>query len=389
MLDELIRRHAEPAIGLLERLVAIDTSNPPGRGYDACIAVLRQHLESIGFRCQELPVPGGPAEWPRTVLRAESGHGADAFYLHGHYDVVPAAAEMFVPRRRGGRLSGRGSSDMKGGIVAALLAAQALREAGTPLGGRLVLHLVPDEETGGRLGAEWLAGQDLIDAGARGMLLPEPTGGVVWNAHRGALSMMVRVRGRAAHVGLPQAGRNAVLAAVPLLQAAARLAREMGEAEDPEARSSLVIGGRVDGPSAANAVPAAFAFSLDCRFPAADEIDRVAWRIEEALEHGAAGAVEYAVEVFQRAAPSAVPADCDLGTTLAAHIARATGQPARFETCPGVLETRFYTRHGVPAMAYGPGILEVSHRPDEYVLIEDVLRGAEVMAATIATICAR
>ena len=75
---------------------------------------------------------------------------------------------------------------MKGGIVAMLYAIRALKEIAVDLKGRIGVMLVPNEETGGMDGTAWLAQQGLLGRDGIGMLLAEPTGGVVWNANRGA-----------------------------------------------------------------------------------------------------------------------------------------------------------------------------------------------------------
>src|SRR4029077_11048561 len=88
-----------------------------------------------------------------VCLIASYGKGKRVFYFHGHYDVVPAQSrEQFQPRRKEHFLFGRGSCDMKGGIVAMLYAILALRECGAELKGRIELTLVPNEETGGEGG---------------------------------------------------------------------------------------------------------------------------------------------------------------------------------------------------------------------------------------------
>src|SRR5262249_40459336 len=131
-------------------------------------------------------------------------------YFHGHYDVVPAqSAEQFQPLRKGNFVFGRGSCDMKGGIVAMLYAISALKEMGGEPKGSVGLTLVPDEETGGERGSAWIAQQGFISRDAIGMLLPEPTSGVAWNANRGAISLRVRVFGKSAHVGMQHQGENA------------------------------------------------------------------------------------------------------------------------------------------------------------------------------------
>jgi acetylornithine deacetylase/succinyl-diaminopimelate desuccinylase-like protein len=97
---------------------------------------------------------------------------------------------------------------MKGGIVSMLYSIRALQECRMDLNGKIALTLVPDEETGGARGSAWLAAQGLLGRNGVGMLMPEPTSGVVWNANRGAISLRVSVRGKSAHVGLQHRGEN-------------------------------------------------------------------------------------------------------------------------------------------------------------------------------------
>ena len=100
-------------------------------------------------------VETGDEETRRQAILATVGDSGPLLYLHGHYDVVPAFGPgQFDPRVEDGRLIGRGSSDMKGGLAAIVHAARPAAEAGARIG----LVIVPDEETGGRLGAERLAG---------------------------------------------------------------------------------------------------------------------------------------------------------------------------------------------------------------------------------------
>jgi acetylornithine deacetylase/succinyl-diaminopimelate desuccinylase-like protein len=93
---------------------------------------------------------GIPEEWPETPPKK-------SLHFHGHYDVVPEfSPDQFVPRLKGDRLYGRGSSDMKGGLVAMLFTLRAIKECGLELNGKLTFSIVADEETGGRLGTQYL-----------------------------------------------------------------------------------------------------------------------------------------------------------------------------------------------------------------------------------------
>src|SRR5579862_3726646 len=94
---------------LLERLVACDTENPPGRGLRACAVVLREAMENLGLAPEiiDLP-PSGTLEDP-CIVRGAIGDGAKLIYFHGHFDVVPAQDHaQFTAQRRGGAIVGRG-----------------------------------------------------------------------------------------------------------------------------------------------------------------------------------------------------------------------------------------------------------------------------------------
>ena len=254
---------------LLAALVAVPTENPPGRAYPACLDVLTRALDALGLAVERVRIPA-PDRSESFALFAPHGNPGPTLYFHGHYDVVPAMSrEQFTPRLDGDALFGRGSSDMKSGLVAMLYAVKALREARVPLGGRIGLLFVPDEETGGARGSGVLAASGWLGRDAIGMLLPEPTSGVVWNANRGALTLEVTVKGRAAHVGLMHLGVNAFERAVHVVNRLIALKR------DTDARGSiLLIGGRVDAGSNFNVVPESCVFTVDRRTNPDEDFER-------------------------------------------------------------------------------------------------------------------
>src|SRR5260221_13466805 len=181
-------------------LVAIPTENPPGERYAACLDAIAETLDSLGIaprRLQECR-PG----W--------QGSGTPVVDFHGHYDVVPAQRrEQFEPHLQLGRLYGRGTADMKGGLAAMIFAVRVLKELAVPLRGRVALCVVPDEETAGARGSRRLAEMGLLGADGIAMLTAEPTSGVIWNANRGAVTLPITTRGKHAHVGLQHQGVNA------------------------------------------------------------------------------------------------------------------------------------------------------------------------------------
>src|SRR5260370_5174522 len=212
LLVEWLQHREDEMAALLAELVAVPTENPPGKNYRACADLLENRMREWGFECERLEA-GDPKEGTgegSVCLIANYGRGERVLYFHGHYDVVPAQSrEQFQPVRKDHVLFGRGYGDMKGGIVAMLYTMLALKESGAELDGRISLTLVPNEETGGEGGSAWLATQGRLGRGGIGVLLAEPTSGVVCNANRGASSLRARVLGKSAHVGLQEQGENA------------------------------------------------------------------------------------------------------------------------------------------------------------------------------------
>ncbi len=381
-LNRLIDADRDAMIALLAALVAVPTENPPARVCLPCLDLLTQAVTGAGLEHRRIDIPS-PADAPRAALHAWSGRPGPTLYFHGHYDVVPASvSDQFEPRIEGDALFGRGSSDMKSGLVAMLYAAKAVAAAGMTGRARLGLMFVPDEETGGEYGSAALAAMGELAADAVGMLLPEPTSGAVWNANRGAISLEVTVKGRASHVGLAHLGVNAFEGAVAIVN---RLIALKAEVEP----SILLIGGRVEAGSNFNVVPDSCRFTIDRRIDPGEDFHVEKQRLMDLLDEARAGGIELEVRVLQEGRASASSERSPLGVALADSIGDVTGRPAAFEMCPGLLETRFYAERGVPAFAYGPGILAVSHGPREFVRISRMIESAKVYALTAARVLAR
>lgn len=379
-------------------MVAIPTQNPPGESYRECAELIAGHLRRIGLPPEVIEAPAPDAGGgPRFVLRAFHGRGRRTLYFHGHYDVVPASSPaQFRPVVRKGCLHGRGSTDMKGGLAAMIYAARAMRECALPLKGRIGLVIVPDEETGGAMGSQYLARRGLIGRDGIGMLMPEPSGGMVWHASRGALSLRVTVKGRSAHVALQHRGVNAFERMLAVAGALAELKSEVEARRteyriEPDAarRSILMMGGRCEGGTNFNLVPGSCSFTIDRRINPEEDLATEKARLFGLFDGLRRQGVDLDVEVLQEAESSGSPARGPVAEALADSVAAVTGAVPAFEMCPGLLETRFYARRGVPAYAYGPGLLTVAHGPKEFVRLSDVQDCAAIYALTAARVLAR
>jgi acetylornithine deacetylase/succinyl-diaminopimelate desuccinylase family protein len=356
-------------VDLTSRLVAVPSENPPGNAYAECVEILTRALGELGF---------SPEVLEEGCVRGGFGSGERCLYLHGHYDVVPAQRrDQFEPRLEDGRLYGRGSADMKGGLAAMIFAVAALRDAGVELEGRVAFNLVPDEETGGERGSRRLADRGILAPGAIGMLTTEPTGGVVWNANRGAVTMRVTVPGREAHVGLAHEGINAFERMLDVASALRELGREV-----TTRGSILLLGGTASSGASFNVVPASASFTVDRRPNPDEDLATERARLLEVLDRFP----DVDVDIFQEGDSAGTSEDEPLSRALAASVAEVEGSPPAFELCPGLLETRWYARDGIPALAYGPGRLDISHGPEEHVEIDALVRCASVYALTIARV---
>jgi succinyl-diaminopimelate desuccinylase len=390
-----LRPRENEMAALLAELVAIPTENPRGKNYRACADLLERRLGEFGLDCERVSAAGSyrEADDAPICLLGIYGRGERTLYFHGHYDVVPAqSAEQFQPIRKEHFLFGRGSCDMKGGIVAMLYAIRALKETGAELNGRIGLTLVPNEETGGEGGSAWLAQQGLLGRGGIGMLLAEPSSGVVWNANRGAISLRVQVFGKSTHVGLQHQGENAFERMHRVVERFQQLKREVEQRTTlcsvgaEQARNSiLMLGGQSGGGANFNVVPEKCWFTIDRRINPEEDLKVEKAKLLEILESCKGDGIPLEWEILHEGTASSCREDDALGAALSENVQAVAGAAPRFEMCPGLLETRFYSAKGIPAYGYGPGLLSVAHGPNEYVDLRKVVDCAAIYALTART----
>ncbi|HET7207573.1 MAG TPA: ArgE/DapE family deacylase [Terriglobales bacterium] len=379
-IHEFIERDRNRIVEFARELIAIPSENPPGARYEEAVNAIVRHLKQLGF---------DPQIHGNCVLTFVGDRDDRVLYFSGHYDVVPAQdSHQFEPVVKGRNLFGRGSSDMKGGLAAMVYATKAVRDGRQKLAGQIGLVFVPDEETAGPRGSRALEQEGLLGRNAVGMLTPEPTGGIIWNANRGAITAKATLTGKPAHVGRQFEGINAFEGMMRLVQSLAELKKDVETratafAIEPERakHSILLLGGQSAGGTNFNVVPEACWFTVDRRINPEEDFETEKRRLISLVQNGAKPC-EARIEILQEGLAAGTPADTPLGNALARSIQRVSGTAPRFEMCPGLLETRFYAAHGIPAYAYGPGLLTVSHGPNEFVPIDNVTKCAAIYAST-------
>ncbi len=328
------------------------------------------------------------------------GDGA-TLMLNGHVDVVPvgdpgawSTPDPFSGRVVSGELHGRGACDMKAGVVAALAAVTAVRRAGVPLRGDLLLACVPAEEDGGLGTFATLARGWTADA----CVVPEPTSLELVTANAGALTFRLRIHGLATHASRRTEGVSAVEKLVPVLAALQRLEAERNVDVDPlMARLPLAYPlslGRVQAGDWASSVPDLLV--AEGRLGVA--LDEPVEQAREALEQAVAGAsradpwlrdhpvtVEWWGGQF---ASGRLAADSDLATRVAAaHGAvSGTGAPPTWGV-PYGSDLRLLAGAGIPTLHYGPGDALLAHGPDERVPLGEVHTAARALALLALDVC--
>jgi succinyl-diaminopimelate desuccinylase len=360
-------------VGLLERLVAIDTQNPPGREAEAA-ALLASELDSLGFVTEIRPLAQGRAN---VIARLDNGAGP-CFAFNSHMDTVPAGAgwrtDPFRLTERDGRLFARGACDAKGPIAAMVEAGRLLATQRDLWRGTLVLALVADEEIDGG-GSRALVKQepkaDLVVVG-------EPTNNAVFVAHKGCLRPLIRAKGKAAHSGRPELGVNAILAAGHLMTLFDARDRELRTQTHPLVGHASLSVTRIAGGIADNVVPDACELVLDRRLLPGETLDAALDELHALLTRAKR---EYGVQAELAAVRTAAGAtETALDDPLVREaVAISRGHGVTFPQPGGLTggcDLVHYRDTGAVGIVLGPGSLDIAHQPDEYVPTDDLVRAA-------------
>ena len=398
--DEIVAFTAE--------MIRIPTVNPPGERYRDCADLIGRRLETTGLAVEYVEAEGRPehtAEYPRVnvVGRGAAFPGGPRLHLNGHFDVVPPGdgwtVDPFAGAVRDGRIYGRGASDMKSGIAAAVFAVEALRRAGVELAGAVDISATVDEESGGFAGVAHLCEVGIISSDdTRYAIIPEPFGPArVCLGHRGVYWFDVIAHGHAAHGSMSHLGRSAIDDMGTLLEAfRTRLAPELATrlsalpvVPAPSRRPSLNVnavtggqagGGATQSPCVADRCVATF----DRRFIPEESFDEVRAEIARlvASVEGDDPGRRFTIEERMVVHPTSAPPGSPLVAALSRAVETVVGRPAELVASPGTYDQKHFARiAGIEhCVAYGPGPLEEAHQPDESCAIDDLVACTQVLA---------
>ncbi len=405
---ESIDARRDELVDLTRQLLKFPTVNPPGEAYRPCAEFIGERLRARGFAIEYVRAHGTPGDaerYPRinVVARREGAHAGPCVHFNSHIDVVQTGAgwtlDPFAGVVKDGKVYGRGACDMKGGLAASIIAVETLIDSGEPLPGTLEISGTVDEESGGYGGVHYLAERGWFSPPrVDHVIIPEPLNvDRVCIGHRGVWWAEIETHGRMAHGSMPFLGdcavrhMNAVIDRFErdLYPKLAARHTDMPVVPSGARHSTLNInsihGGQPETAGyPAPCVPDSCRMVIDRRLLIEESIEGVKGEVRELLDElvRERAGFNYSMRDIFEVRPTMADRRGPVARSTAAAVRRVIGRDPEFICSPGTYDQKHIDRVGRlrDCIAYGPGILDLAHQPDEYVLIDDMVTSAKVMA---------
>ncbi len=417
-LDNRILDARDLLVELTQALIQVPTLNPPGLDYAAICDVLEDWLKPHGFdikRVRAVGALGDSDKYPRwnLIARHEGRNSGECVHFNSHTDVVSVGEGWSVDPFEGivkdGRVYGRGACDMKGGLAASMVAAVCFVAEHPEYSGSIEISGTCDEESGGFGGVAYLAEKGWFDPSrVQHVIIPEPLNkDRICLGHRGVLWTEIETHGHIAHGSMPFLGdcavrhMGAVIEAfedtlIPRLQ---QRRTAMPVVPDGARQSTLNInsihGGQEEPEEGYTGLPSALVpdrcrMVVDRRFLIEEDLEAVRAELHDILESVKEDRdkFDYRVRELFSVLPTMTERDAPVVTAVAGAIKARLGTDPDYVVSPGTYDQKHIDRIGRlhNCIAYGPGILDLAHQPDEYVGIQDMIDSAQVMGRSLQTL---
>lgn len=417
-LANAITDRREDLIDLTQNLIRFPTLNPPGAEYHTICEFIASRLRARHFAVKMIRAEGTPGDsdrYPRwnVIARHEGARGGDCVHFNSHIDVVEVGhgwtRDPFGGALIDGRIYGRGACDMKGGLAASIIAAEAFIETHPGYAGAIEISGTADEESGGYGGVAYLAEKGFFSPErVQHVIIPEPLNkDRICLGHRGGWWAEIETHGEIAHGAMPFLGdcavrhMGAVLSAFEdkLYPAMAARHTDMPVVPDGARQSTMNInsihGGQPDQDAddtslPAHCVPDSCRIVIDRRFLIEEPLDEVRAEVTGLLEmlKETRPDFDYTLTEINSVLPSMTDRDAPVVRVVAEAIEKVIGTPPAYVASPGTYDQKHIDRIGrlKNCIAYGPGILELAHKPDEWIGVDDMIHSAQVMGAALETL---
>lgn len=380
----------------LRELVAIPSVNPMGRpvsGPEFFEQRVTVYLQAL-FRRLELPWQRQPLEPKRDniVARLDGAippeEGGPLVLFEAHQDTVPVdgmTIEPWTPTVRDGRIYGRGSCDIKGGMAAMLAALSRLaaeRPANLPT---IIMACTVNEEHGYSGAADlarlWESGDGIIPRRPDAAIVAEPTDLQVVVAHKGALRWRCHTRGRAAHSSQPQRGENALYRMARVLQALESYHREVTPTlpNHPLCGHATLSVGTITGGLSVNTVPDHCTIEIDRRVVPGEQSGPALQHVVDYIKNYPG--VDFPVEhdrPYMDGATLSDDANGPIAERLVDVVRRHIGPCEKIGVPYGTDASRI-SAAGVPSVVFGPGSIDQAHTADEWLSIDELNKATEAL----------
>ncbi|RLG91751.1 MAG: hypothetical protein DRO36_03535 [Candidatus Hecatellales archaeon] len=380
----LIRK--DEATNLLQQLVRI----PSPTGEEKAVAeFVYETLKSLGLKTEIFePIPNRPD----VVGFLEGSEGKPTLILNGHLDHVPPGnlEDWTYPPYEGrivdGKMYGRGAADMKGGLTSMIIAAKAIKEANVQLKGNLILTFAVGEEVGDP-GTRYI----VVDKGIKGDwgIVTEPTVfkgrfriGV---AERGVAWFKITVKGKSTHASQPHLGVNAISKAGKVVSELEKLNVRLARRKHPLIGASACSVTVIRGGFKENVIPDNCEITVDRRMIPSENPKNAEKEIEKILKNirKKDPKFRFSMERTCLFEPAEIPSNHEIVRVVRKNLKQVCGYDTKPWGTPYACDARnLINDAGIPAIVFGPGDISNCHCIDEYIVLDEVVDAAKILALT-------